>query len=177
MRMGYASKVAPYGRKGIQSGAVTALSGTATLLRGFRSLRRGKRRRALAQLLVGGLFVGIAAVQRQSADRAADVDQTDVVSTAPDIDEVDPESDEGGSESDGDVADAVDTSVDIEEAGTAPELDTDVESTDVDQTDVVEPGIDEDAVADSAGESDVTDGSPTAVDEDASIGEREDSVE
>lgn len=157
----YLSKAAPYARRSIGSGALAGISGSVMLVRGVRALRRGQRGRGLVRLLLGGLLVAGAVAQRRSGD---DVDQTDVVDTAPDVETAATETSTTDDEpASGDEASAVvDTSADIEDAGadSGPELDSDVESTDVDQTDVVETGLDE-AELDDASDSDTEENEAT----------------
>jgi hypothetical protein len=123
---GGASRLARYARRALRSGALAGVGGGVSLLAGVRALRRGDRVRGVVRLALGGLLVAVAVRQRRGGEQAgagSGVDQTDVVDTSPDI----------------------------EDAGPAPELDSDVDATDVDQTDVVDTGIDEADLADAAG--------------------------
>lgn len=145
-----------------RSGAVEGLSGAVTLVRGLRSLYRGETGRGLVRLLVGGLFLALAATRRRSVDRLldghgdSDVDQRDVADTSTDIGDLDTETDADtdGSEREGEPADVVDPSVDVEDTGPSPELDSDVDETDVDQRDVVETGVDDESIEEAEDESD-----------------------
>lgn len=153
----YVSKAARYARGSVESGTFAGVSGGVTFLRGVRSLGRGDRMRGLTRLFLGGLFVAVAIAQRRSRDDrgggSTDIDQTDVVDTAPDIEDVAGEGESGGEQhaSGEEAASVVGTSVDIEDAVSseadsgagAAEADSDVGSSDVDQTDVVDTGVDE----------------------------------
>lgn len=68
--------------------------------------------------------------------RSNDVDQTDVVTTAPDIEDVSSESE---------TTDGEGTSIDVTDANPAPEVEGDDPTDDVDETDVVdtEPDIED----------------------------------
>ena len=169
----YVSEAMRYVRSGVESGAFAGASGGVSLFRGLRSLRRGDSLRGLGRLLLGGLFVAIAVVQRRSKSGGSaggerergGVDQTDVVDTGPDIEDVSEGMTAGDqSHASGDEAAAVvDAGPDIEDAEPSLESDSDAETTDgdqidtrtadVDQTDVVETGIDEEELADVAGDS------------------------
>lgn len=138
---GGAGTVTELGRSAAQSGALAGVAGGLLLLRGARAFRGGRRLRGIVQVLAGAGLVAVAVRQR----RRDQVDQTDVVDTAPNIEEVADEPDAGESHAGGDAAEeVVDTGTDVEDPGTAPEVDG--EGADVDQSDVVEPGVDEEAV-------------------------------
>lgn len=139
-----AGTVAEYARRGLQSSLVTGIVGGALLLSGLRSLRKGRWGRGLLSLLAGAGFTALAVVQRESGGSlgGADVEPTDVVDTAPDIDDV---ADEAGAanghHASGDEAtEVVDTAPDVEDAGPSPEVEAEGDA--VDQTDVVDAGAD-----------------------------------
>jgi hypothetical protein len=134
-------------RTAFESGAVAAFSGGIGLLWGLLTLARGDSERAVRRLFLGGSLVAIASAQRQSTDErdgGPTVDQTDVVRGTADIEDIaSPGETGGGRHASGDEArDVVDSSVDIGNAGSGPELDSDVDRTNVDQRDVAGSGID-----------------------------------
>lgn len=80
-----------YGRQAAGSGALAGVGGTASLLWGVRALRRDDGGRALRRFLLGGLLLGVAALQRRRAHPSAAeprVEESDVVGTTPDIEGV-----------------------------------------------------------------------------------------
>ncbi|MFB1066216.1 hypothetical protein [Natrinema sp. H-ect4] len=144
-------------RGGIESGLPAGIGGGVSLLRGVRALRRGEREHGVGQLVLGGVLVAVAIAQRRADGRRdetrADIDQTDVVSTGPEIDDLE-ERDAGGGQHTGDEARRVaGTSIDIEDVDSSPDLESDVDASEIDQSDVVETGTDEDRLADVANES------------------------
>lgn len=159
-------------RTHLRSGIPAGVGGGVSLLNGVRALRRGDRERGFRRFAVGGLLVGIGLAQRRSmGDRDGDrtaVDLTDVVRTGPDIEDLEQRESGGGHHaSGGDAQRVAGTSIDIEDAGSSPELDTDADATDVDQTDVAETGVDGDRLADAATESGAATDTETADETDA----------
>ena len=112
-----------YVRRAAGSGTLAGVGGVVSLLRGLRAIRRGDRKRGLLHIVLGALFVALAAVQRRARGGGTDVDPADVVDTTPDVEDV------GGTGEDvgrgtgrhaGDEAAAVaDTSPDIGDVGSA----------------------------------------------------------
>ncbi|QLG62226.1 hypothetical protein [Halorarum salinum] len=147
----YISKVAPYLRRGVESGAVTAIIGGTGLLGGLRAFLGGERRRGFARLAFGAAFLTAALAQRRSRSRGREsaVEETDVVDTGPDIEAV---ADEAGGVGEEDhaageaAAEVTDTSPDVEDVGSGLESEpgTDVGSTSIDQREVVDTGVDGD---------------------------------
>jgi len=115
-------------REHARSGTLAGVLGGAALLRGIRSLRAGERVRGLGRVVAGAGLLGVAAVQRRAgrgpSGERIDIDQTDVVDTAPDIDAV------GSVNGDGDHADSeaatevVDTGPDVEDAVESDDTET-----------------------------------------------------
>lgn len=135
-----------YGRRALQSGALAGVGGSVLLLRAVRALRRGDRARGLAGLVLGAALAGTAVAQRRSGS----VDQTDVVDTSPDVEDVAGGTEGDGQHAGGDAASAVaGSSVNVADAATGSQSDRDV-----DQTDVVEPGVDEESLDEAASEDD-----------------------
>ncbi|QLK27043.1 hypothetical protein HYG81_05385 [Natrinema zhouii] len=143
-------------RGGIESGLPAGIGGGVSLLRGVRALRRGEREHGVGQLVLSGVLLAVAIAQRRSDERRgarSDIDQTDVVSTGPEIDDLE-ERDAGGGRHTGDEAQRVaGTSIDIEDVDSSPDPESDVDAAEIDQTDVVETGTDEERLADVATES------------------------
>lgn len=129
-----------YAQTGLQSDLVTGTLGGVLLLQGIRQLRRG-RWRGLLTLLVGGGFLAGTAYRRKAG--TAGIDQTDVVDTSPDIEDVSAGTDAGveAHASGEEAASVVDTGPDVEDAGSSPEIEAD-DDADVDQSDVVDTGTD-----------------------------------
>ncbi|MDS0475760.1 hypothetical protein [Natrinema sp. 1APR25-10V2] len=127
--------------RGVREGSgleiAAGIGGGASILGGVRALQRGDRERAFGRFALGGVLVAIALELRRPTDEHTGaegaVDQTDVVSTAPDIGGL-----EGGAADEdrhaggADAQRVVDSSVDLEDvtAGTEPddEAGADVES-------------------------------------------------
>ncbi len=133
-------------RSGVRSGAPAGVAGLASLLSGVRALRRGDRGHGYLRLGTGGLLLAVALDQRRTAG-----DPTDVVSTTPDIDDLEERSrDAGGEHHAGDEASEVTgASIDIEDAASNPESGSD-DAADIDGTDVVGSGPDAERLADAA---------------------------
>lgn len=174
----YASEVAPYLRRSVESGTPTAVVGGAALLGGFRAFLRGERRRGLAGLVLGVALLAVAVAQRRSggAGRESGVEDTDVVGTGPDVEAI---ADEAGGVGDEDHAggeaasSVVDTSPDVEdtasglESGAEPDSESGPgsESASVDQRDVVDAGVDGQDLAEAA-ERETEDASDSVASED-----------
>ncbi|WP_222917917.1 hypothetical protein [Natrinema sp. SYSU A 869] len=160
----YASRTLEYARGGVGSGIPVGVGGGVSLLAGVRSVRRGNSERGFGRLALGGVLVAIALAQRRSAGERADgrtgIDQTDVVSTGPDIDDLE-RRDAGGSQhaSSDEAREIAGTAIDIEGAvdtedvDSSPEPESDVDAAGIDQTDVAGSGPDEERLADAAAES------------------------
>ena len=158
----YASKVAPSLRRGVGSGALTAIVGGAGLLGGLRALLRGERKRGVARVVFGAAFLTVAVAQRRSRgpEKESDVEETDVVGSGPDVEAI---ADEAGDVGDddhaaGEAASAVaDTSPDVEDAGSEldsesrTELGSDAASTSVDQREVADTGVDSQDLSETTG--------------------------
>ncbi|WP_436931539.1 hypothetical protein [Halosimplex halobium] len=103
-----------------KSGTLAGVLGGAAVLRGVRSLRAGERARGLGRLVVGGALLAVAAAQRRARrgpdGEPIDIDQSDVVDTAPDIGDVGSSSDEGDRAGGDAASEVVDTGPDIEDA-------------------------------------------------------------
>lgn len=150
----YMSKIAPYLRNGVESGAVTSIIGGTGLLGGLRAFLGGERKRGLARLAFGAAFLAAALAQRRSSSRGREsaVEETDVVDTGPDVEAV---ADEAGGVGEEDhaageaAAEVTDTSPDVEDVGSGleSESDTDAESVSVDQREVADTGVDIDDLA------------------------------
>jgi hypothetical protein len=155
----YVSRAGQYLRGVVESGIPVGVVGGTSLLRGARAFRRGDLERAFGYVSLGGVLVATALAQWRSSrshasDRAA-VDQTDVVSTGPDIGALEGATG-GGQHASGDEAQRVArSSVDIEDAGSSPEIDSDVDAAAIDQSDVAESGVDEERLADASSEPEV----------------------
>lgn len=166
----YATRALTSARAALESGVPAGIGGGASLLRGVRALRRGDRRRGFVRLGLGGLLGAVALAQRRSSgerDRTG-VDQTDVANTGPDIGGLEGRDSSGDRHASGDAARrVVDSSVDIEDADSSPELDSDVDASTVDRTDVVESGIDEGQLSDVTNESGTAEGEPDGVEREA----------
>ena len=148
----YVSRIPPYLRHGVESGAVTTIIGGTGLLGGLRAFLGGERKRGFAGLAVGTAFLAAALAQRRSRNRGEEsaVEEPDVVDTGPDIEAVADESGGVGEEdhADGEAAAAVtDTSPDVEDVGSGLESDSDADSASVDQREVVDTGVDTDDLA------------------------------
>lgn len=164
-------------RGGIESGLPAGVGGGVSLLRGVRALRRGEREHGVGQLVLGGVLVAVAIAQRRTDGRRdenrADIDQTDVVSTAPEIGDLE-ERDAGGGRHTGDEARRVaGTSIDIEDVDSSPDLESDVDATGIDQSDVVETGTDEERLADVANESTAPEGESDVPERESTAAESE----
>lgn len=102
-----------------RSGVLAGVLGGASVFQGIRSLESGQRARGVRRMAVGGALLAVAAVQRRvrgdGAGTSIDVDQSDVVDTAPDIDAV-ADSESGPDHASGDeAAEVVDTGPDIDD--------------------------------------------------------------
>ncbi|WP_436906755.1 hypothetical protein [Halosimplex marinum] len=117
---GRATGLASRLREHAKSGTVAGVLGGAAVVRGVRSLRAGERARGLGRLAVGGALLAVAAVQRRAGrgpgGERIDIDQSDVVDTAPDIGDVGSSSDEGDRAGGDAASEVVDTAPDIEGA-------------------------------------------------------------
>ncbi|WP_224271049.1 hypothetical protein [Haloprofundus salinisoli] len=150
----YISKAAPYLRRGVGSGAVTATIGGVGLLSGLRAFLAGRRKFGLARLALGIGFLTAALLQRRSHNRSGepDVEETDVVDTGPDADAI---ADEAGGAGEEDhaaseaTAEIADTSPDIEdvESGLESDADTDAEPASIDQREIADTGVDSEDLA------------------------------
>ncbi|PGF16913.1 hypothetical protein CP556_12800 [Natrinema sp. CBA1119] len=166
-------------RGGIESGLPAGIGGGVSLLRGVRALRRGEREHGVGQLVLGGVLVAVAIAQRRADGRRdetrADIDQTDVVSTAPEIDDLEDRDAVGGRHTGDEARRVAGTSIDIEDVDSSPDLESDVDASKIDQLDVVETGTDEDRLADVANESTAAESESETASESASpdSGERE----
>ncbi|PSP75111.1 hypothetical protein BRC81_16655 [Halobacteriales archaeon QS_1_68_20] len=126
---------------------MTGIVGGAGLLGGLRALSAGNRERGLVRLALGAGFLATAFVQRRSRREGPDVEETDVVDTGPDVDDI---ADEAGGVGEGDhatgdaAAEVTDTSPDLEAVGSALESDsaTEAGSGSVDQREVADTGLD-----------------------------------
>ncbi|WP_415383065.1 hypothetical protein [Halosimplex sp. TS25] len=114
---GKMEQISGYVRKGARSGALAGLGGGATVVSGLRDIRAGDRARGLGRLAVGAGLLAIAAVQRRSrrdGGERIDIDQSDVVDTAPDIESAAGEFERQPDHASGDEASSVvDTGVDV----------------------------------------------------------------
>ncbi|WP_135365507.1 hypothetical protein [Halosimplex halophilum] len=130
---GLASRV----RKHAQSGTLAGVLGGAAVLRGVRSLRAGERARGLGRLAVGGGLLAVAAAQRrvrrEPSGERIDIDQSDVVDTAPDIDAVGSSSEEGDRAGGEAASEVVDTGPDIGDATESDEAGSDGAGAEVDE--------------------------------------------
>lgn len=132
----YISKVAPYFRRGVESGAVTATIGVVGLLSGLRTFLAGERKLGLRRLALGVGFLTAALVQRRSRNRSGepDVEETEVGDTDAIADEVGGagEEDHAASKSAVEIAD---TSPDMEdvEPGLESDAATDAETEDIER--------------------------------------------
>ncbi|WP_135302599.1 hypothetical protein [Haloarcula amylovorans] len=169
----YVSKAAPYLRRGVESGAVTATIGGTSLLGGLRALLDGERNRGLVRLVVGAGFVALTLAQRRFRDQGEDpsIEETDVVDTGSDVGAVADEAgdvDEREGATDEAAANAVDTSPDVEgvesDSASASESESDIESATVGQREVVDTGVDSEALreATESESEDAGDGSGTS---------------
>ena len=149
----YVTSGAPHIRRGLESGAATAVVGGASLLGGVRALLRGERNRGFTRLVLGAAFLAVAVAQRRyrGSGRESDVEATDVAGTGPDVEAIADEAGGVGEEDHavGEAASAVaDTSPDVGDAGPGLESgsdagpEPDAESASVDQRDVVDTGVD-----------------------------------
>ncbi|UTF54746.1 hypothetical protein [Natronosalvus rutilus] len=142
----YLSRAAPYLRRGVESGTITAIIGGTGLLSGIRALLAGEHERGLARVTLGAGFIAAALDQRRSRSRGEvpDVEQTDVVDTSPDVDAV---ADEAGSVGEEDhtigetAVEVADTSPDVEDVGSGLESESDVEPASVGQREIVDTGL------------------------------------
>jgi len=167
-------------RGGIESGLPAGIGGGVSLLRGVRALRRGEREHGVGQLVLGGVLLAVAIAQRRSDERRSearvDIDQTDVVSTAPEIGDL-ADRDAGGGRHTGDEARRVaGTSIDIEDVDSSPDLESDIDATGIDQSDVVETGTDEERLADVANESTVPDSESDGLESEPDVPESESAI-
>lgn len=128
----YISKAAPYLRRGVESGAVTATVGVVGLLSGLRAFLAGERTLGLAKIALGGGFLTAALAQWRSRNRSGepDVEETEVGDTDAIADAVD-----GAGEEDHDASKSA-----VEIADTSPDMED------------VEPGLESDADTDTAAE-------------------------
>ncbi|WP_226007617.1 hypothetical protein [Natrinema salinisoli] len=146
----YVSRTIRYVRGVVESGIPAGTVGGVSFFQGVRAFRRGDPERAFGHVSLGGVLVAIALAQRRSSgtrgdDRTA-VDQTDVVSTGPDLDDIE-ERDSRSQGASGEEAQRVaGRSIDIEDAGSSPEPDSDVDATAIDPSDVVASGLDEESL-------------------------------
>lgn len=131
-----------YVRKSASSGLLAGVAGATNLLRAGQALRNESGRNAGRYGLMGAFWVAVAAMQRQSnrgghAKQVGGVDQTDVVHTAPDIEDVSSGSQSG--ESGGG------TSIDVTDTRSGSSGEGSASTADVDQRDVVdtEPDIED----------------------------------
>ncbi|WP_254761475.1 hypothetical protein [Natrinema marinum] len=124
---GRVSRALRAARDGGRLSAIAGIGGSVSLLGGVRALWRGDSERAVGRFALGGVLVAIALELRRSPDERATgaaVDQTDVVSTGPDIGNL-----EGGATSEAEHADGADaqrvadSSVDLEDAASGSESD------------------------------------------------------
>ncbi len=137
------SSVVRYVRRAASSGLLAGASGTLNLLGALRAFRDGSTRKAARYSLMGAFWLVVAAVQRRSrrgrsggSERSGGVDQTDVVDTAPDVENV-----SAGSEPDASGG----ASIEVTDASPAPDVEGDVPTGDVDKSDVVdtEPDVED----------------------------------
>ncbi|WP_408957729.1 hypothetical protein [Natrinema sp. 74] len=117
----YVSRARQVVRDGGGLGLIVGVGGGVSLLGAVCAFRRGDRERAFGQLALGGVLVAIALelgrpIDEHAGDGAA-VDQTDIVSTAPDIGDLE-EGDSGGDRhaSGAEAQQVVDSTTDLEEA-------------------------------------------------------------
>lgn len=129
-------RIQPYLSDGARSGNLAVVTGVVSLVRAGRTFLKGNRKRGLMQALGGLFWIGIALAQRRVGGGGGGVEQSDVADTGPDLDDVERSQEYGGEPATGEeVVDT--TSADIDEADTAPELDSDVDAEEFDQSDVV----------------------------------------
>lgn len=160
--------------RGMGSGAAVAVGAGAAIVSGIRALRRGDQQSAFRRLMAGGMLAVAAGAQRRRSrsrgmDRS-DVEETDVVDTAPDI-EIGGSEDATMDRATGEEAsEVVDTTIDIEdvesdvesdaeEAEPGSDAESDAEAEGVDQTDVVDTGVDDSGSESDAG-TETTEGGP-----------------
>ncbi|MDF9744120.1 hypothetical protein [Natrinema salsiterrestre] len=152
----YVSRAGRYVRGVIESGVPAGVVGGVSLFRGVRAFRRGDLERSFGHVSLGGVLVAIGLAQRQSSrshsgDRTA-VDQTDVVSTGPDLGDIEERDGRSQGASGEEAGRVAGSSIDIEDAGSSPGLDSDVDATATDRSDVAASGIDEERLADASSE-------------------------
>ena len=119
----YLSTVSPAILRALRSGNATAVVGGLSVLRGIRSLLAGQRMKGMRRIVLGTAFIGMGIAQRRSRRSAtkAEVDESDVVDTGPDLESVADATEEratGGVEdtkTDLDASDVVDPEFDVED--------------------------------------------------------------
>lgn len=151
---GFRSKMAGSVRRGASSGALAAIAGTINLLRARRAFQKGSRARAIRRGAMAAFWTAVAVTQWQSKrsgigqrSRSGHVDQTDVISTAPDVEAVSSGSESGETDPDA-VADAGATSIDVTEADSSPEVDDAADTEAVDDARGIEDVDDAEGVED-----------------------------
>ncbi|WP_226480128.1 hypothetical protein [Natrinema amylolyticum] len=180
----HASRTLRYVRSGLESGIPVGVVGGVNLFQGVRAVRRGDPERGFGRLALGGVLVAIALAQRRSGGERGDdrtgIDQTDVVSTGPDIDDLEGRAGGGSQRASGDEAREIagtaidiEDAVDSEDADASPDLESDVDTAGVDQTNVAGSGPDEERLADAAGESADSERASEAADRESATAEPE----
>jgi len=109
-----------YARRAAGSGVLAGVGGSVSLLRGIRAIRRGNWGRGPVRVLLGALFLGVAAVQRRPTRRTGR-DATNVVDTSPDIEDIgtDESAGESGRHAGEEAAAVADTSPSVEDLESA----------------------------------------------------------
>lgn len=147
---GASSRVFRYVRRGLNSGLFAGIAGAITLLRARRALRDESSDSATRQSTLAVFWIGVAMTQwgmnrsSQRDARAAGVDASDAVDTAPDV-----ESASSGGRNDGGA-----TPIDVTERNPAPDVEDTAGNTDVAESDVVDTGPDPSAVGENDDRSD-----------------------
>lgn len=102
-----------------RSGALAGALGGASVFGGILSLQAGQRTRGLRRMAAGGALLAVAAVQRRArgdgSGASIDIDESDVVDTAPDIDAVGDAEAEQAHASGDEAAEVVDTGPALDE--------------------------------------------------------------
>lgn len=149
---GTSSRVFRYVRTGLNSGLFAGIAGVITLLRARRALREGSSDSATRQSTLAVFWIGVAMTQwgmNRSSHRdarAAGVDASEVVNTAPDVEAASSGSDDGDA-----------TPIDVTERNPAPDVEGGPGDSDVSESDVVDTGPDPSDVGENEDGSDAED--------------------